>query len=367
MNKILYIDESGNTGSTLYKNGQFNFVEQPYYVLASILLDDNLSNFLSTFIIELKKKYRINMAELKAKKLYDSNYKFINELVDCMIDKEIPVFIELMDKKYYIVMNIWETMAPSNILQFEKLPEEYFVQVREIASTLYNIFDDSVYDFFTKMEYANEWLEKFYEFMLDKYKNDENMRDFCRIIKDTRKSYLEEKIKNPKEALDSYLMKPSYNSKGKPKFLLPNYHAFTDIIGRVNLFCERNICQLKSIVHDNQEQYNTIFEEVFNEMRIKDLREYCPDFIGEKMNPCIPKEMTLLFDDSKNDIFIQVADILAGLINQWWQDFINEKQNCNAKYYVNNFYKLASNILFVVPNQHVQKVEQFIKLLSINF
>lgn len=365
MNKTLYIDESGNTGSTLYKNGKFNFFEQPYYVLASILLDDNLSNFLSTFIKTLKNKYRINMYELKANKLYDSNYKFINELVDYIMDQKIPIFIELMDKKYYIATNIFETAAPSNILPFEKLPEGYFIQARDIVSNLCNYFDDSVYEFFTKMEYTNEWLEQFYQFMVDKYKNDDNMGQFCRIIEDTRKSYFEEKIKNPKEALDSYLMKPSYNSKGNPKFLLPNYQAFTDIIGRVNLFCEQNSCQLKSIVHDNQEQYNTIFEEVFNEMKIKDLRGCFPDFIEKKMNPYILKETNLSFDDSKNNISIQVADVLAGLINQWWQDFINENQDCNAKYYMHTFYNLSSNINFVVPDQHFEKMIMFKRMLTI--
>ena len=98
----LYIDESGNTGETLSKDSKFNFEEQPYYVLAGILVDDNTSTELEKFISSQKTTHHIQGNELKAKNIYSSKPAFVSELFDYIISNDIPFFIELMDKLFYL-------------------------------------------------------------------------------------------------------------------------------------------------------------------------------------------------------------------------------------------------------------------------
>src|SRR5690606_36770356 len=103
-----YIDESGNTGETLSKDSKFNFIDQRYYVLTGVLLDDNSQTALSAFIHSQITKHRIQGNELKAKNLYDSKPAFISELVDFIVANKTPFFIELMDKHLYLHIQLVE-------------------------------------------------------------------------------------------------------------------------------------------------------------------------------------------------------------------------------------------------------------------
>lgn len=364
MDKELYIDESGNTGSTLYTNGKFNFAEQPYYVLAAILLDSEMKNKLSVFVDNLKKEYKISGTELKSSNLYENKHLFINKLIDYIVNEKIPIFIELMDKKYYININLFEVIRPSNILGLENLTEEYFETARNIASFLYNWLDNSAYAYFSKVlnDYNHDSLEQFYKLLIDKFQTNSDMNFLCKIIKDTRNLYFETKSKNVKNVLKYFLPEPDLNINGKPIFLLPNYNSFTNIISITNKFCADAGFQLSNIVHDEQKQYDTIFKDVFNKMKQQDYGTYAPKFVNKKINTYIPKNVNLLFRDSKSDISIQVVDIIAGTVNRWCSDFIN--LNSRGIKYLNSIHRLNENINFIIPGQHHHMIKAL--MLEIN-
>lgn len=364
MYRELYIDESGNTGSALYTNGKFNFVEQPYYVLAAILLDSEMKNKLLVFVDNLKKQYKISGTELKSSKLYGNKDLFINELIDYIVAEKIPVFIELMDKKYYININIFEVIAPSNMLQLETISEKYFEMSRDITTLLYEKFDDSIYAAFSKVlnDYNNNSLENFYKLLINKFQAISDLKFLSKIIEDTEKSYFKTKLKDSKNAFKYFLPEPDLNINENPIFLLPNYNSFTNIISRSNKFCEDAGVQLSNIVHDEQKQYDTIFKDIFNKMKQIDYGTYAPKFVNKKINTYIPKNVNLLFRDSKSNIPIQVVDIIAGTVNRWWSDFINLNSRCIK--YLNFIYRLNGNINLVIPNQHHYMMEKL--MLKIN-
>ena len=60
MNQTLYLDESGKTGSMRLVNGKnWNFSNQPYFVLCGILIKDASVSQLDKFINEIRTKYKI--------------------------------------------------------------------------------------------------------------------------------------------------------------------------------------------------------------------------------------------------------------------------------------------------------------------
>lgn len=368
MNKKLYVDESGHTGSTLYKNNNFNFVEQPYFVLSGILLNDEENKNLENFVNALKIKHEVMGTELKAKNLYNTKDKFINELISYILDKKISIFIELIDKKHYINIQIFEVIAPSNRMALEKLPEEYFESAINCIYELSNYLDDTVYDFFSQVlhDYTNDSLEKFYEFLINKFQSS-NLPKICKLIEDTKKDYFIEKKIDPKSALDSFLPIPSINSRGKLIFLLPNFHAFTNIVGTVNKYCENNKKIYSEIIHDSQEQYDSIFDKVFNDMKNINYTIYAPNFVNKKTNFSIPHNTTLSFCDSKNHIAIQVSDIISGTLMRWWTDFINKEKNSDSAKYLNSIYNLHNKINFVVPKNNFDYFNSLITYINSNY
>lgn len=83
MSKNYYIDESGNTGDA--KINETNFSDQLFFTLAAVSIVDEI--VINKEIERLKRKYRINLTELKASKLYGKKDKFLYDLFFFLIKK----------------------------------------------------------------------------------------------------------------------------------------------------------------------------------------------------------------------------------------------------------------------------------------
>jgi len=99
-----YIDESGNSGDVLSTGNNFDFYGQPVFSLACVGIDE--SHNIEEYILNLKKQYRIQGTELKSTNIIKNKIKFVVDLISYIRKKEIPVFIEAVDKKYFISANI---------------------------------------------------------------------------------------------------------------------------------------------------------------------------------------------------------------------------------------------------------------------
>lgn len=103
-----YIDESGNTGDLSTVKIDSYFVEQRMFALAAFgcTLDQDFTDKLGA----LKKAHRIQSSELKSKQAYDKP-RFIFDLLDLLETRRAPIFIELVDKHFFVVVNIIERMV----------------------------------------------------------------------------------------------------------------------------------------------------------------------------------------------------------------------------------------------------------------
>jgi|SRR5690554_59185 len=329
----LYIDESGNTGETLSKESEFNFREQPYYVLAGLFVKNELEEELQDFVDELKTKYRVQGNELKAKNLYESKHLFITELVEFIIDKKIPFFIELMDKLFYLNIQLVEYF----IVPYYSLPinDENIYRKRFIASTLGQFLNQDIYQKFidTIKENTNDALEKFYDELISHFKNT-NQNEIKINVEQTKTDYFEKKENNPEQALKDFLPIPDENPNKRLIYLLPNYNAFTNLIARAQKYINDTSPESGfDIIHDEQKQFDVIFATALELMKNNDTDVVVNGtVINEKAMFNLEKEINLSFIDSKTNIFIQVSDLLAGVIMRFWSDFISKNEDKIQKY-----------------------------------
>lgn len=351
----LYIDESGNTGETLSKDSKFNFAEQPHYVLSGVLLSKEIESQLKNFITELVSKYRIQGNELKAKNLYDSNPNFSIGLVDFIIANEIPFFIELMDKVFYMHIQLVEYF----ILPYYSLPlnNKNIVGKSVMASTLGQFLNSSIYQKFVDTIKSNSHtaLEDFYEILICHF--DSIGAEELRLnVEQTKDDYFAKKVLNREQALKEFFPIPDENPNKRLIHLLPNYSAFTNLIARAQKYRNDFLKADFNIVHDEQKQFDIIFQSALERMKNTDLDQHVENtFVTERATFNVDNTLKLKFVDSKTNLFIQTSDLLSGLVMRFWNDFVKGKED-KVNQYMPVMNKLfypwdgkSAGINFVVP------------------
>lgn len=352
----LYLDESGNTGETLSKDLKFNFSDQPYYVLAGFFLNENSQKDLSTFLTSQISKHRISGNELKAKNLYDTKPRFISELIEYFRNNQIPFFIELMDKIFYLNFQLVEYF----IVPYYSVPfnDANIYGKRFIASTIGKYLTQDIYQSFinTIKESSNDSLENFYEILIthfDEIKEYETKKN----IEQTKADYLDLKTLDPTKALKAFLPLPDENPNKRLIHLLPNFNAFTNLIARAQKYSDNKFfIKNFEIIHDEQKQFDVIFQSALEIMKNNKTDHLTKKtIIQEKGRFDIDSNIKLNFEDSKKDIFIQVSDLLSGVVMRFWSDFINENED-KVNIYLPIIKKMHSEINYVVADHEHFKI-----------
>ena len=353
----LYIDESGNTGETLSKDFKFNFTDQPYYVLAGILLNRNSQTALSDFMNSQKLKHKIQANELKAAKLYDSKPAFIAEMVDFILKNKIPFFIELMDKQFYLHFQLVEYF----IVPYYSMPvsDENIFAKKIIASTIGQYLNENIYQSFIDAvkENTNESLENFYEILIGHFEQI-GQNETKLNIEQTKTDYLERKAEDPEKALKEFFPIPDENPNNRFIHLLPNFNAFTNLVARTQKYVDGNSANKNfEIIHDEQPQFDKIFQSALELMKNVETDKLVKiTHLTDKGRFNVDDSIKLNFKDSKMDILIQVSDLLAGVVMRFWVDFI-KKNEAKTSVYLPIIKKLnypysntTVGINYVVPN-----------------
>jgi len=343
----LYIDESGNTGETLNKNSNFNFVEQPFYVLTGILLNQNTEKDLSAFIDSQTIKFNIKSEELKASTLYKSKPSFFNELAEYITSNHIPFFVELMDKQFYLDIQLVEYF----ILPYYSLPinNENIMGKKLMVSMLGQYLNKDIYLSFIDAvkENTSESLENFYETLIDHFERI-GSDGLKANVQQTKLDYLERKVEDPEKALREFFPLPDENPNKRLIHLLPNFGAFTNIVARTQKFINDNFnCTTFAIIHDEQKQFDIIFQGALDQMKIIQTDNlFQSTLIKEKGSFNAESDIKLSFEDSKTNVSIQVSDLVAGVIMRFWVDFTREN---DAK--INTYLPLIKKLYYPYPNK----------------
>lgn len=319
-----YIDESGNTGDLVSKRENFDitFNGQRIFSLAAIGLMDNHLVELEKEILVFKKKYKIQSLEIKAENIFNKKPKFIQDIVEFLLENKIQYFIELTDKKYFIC----------NSIVFHQVYPPYFVPEHEERKGENQIFREICIDFFMRDLCDEQYLNFFSscieadKFSLDKSfdsirkfsisrianASDGYIKEVYSSIKENVNCTIEDfndfiKKVGEEEAVKKFIPIPDETKRGNLVHLLPQIPSLTNIIARIN-YMKGGISDI-NFIHDRQTQFDIILNQNVQEMVGFDISEF--NFTNADFN--VSEKPNITFEiDSKENIGIQIADILAG-------------------------------------------------------
>lgn len=332
-----YIDESGNTGDAATLKWQ----NQPTFVLAAV--GESKSNkSLDSHLKSLRDKHHIQMPELKGSRLFETKAEFIADLVELLIDGEYPIFVEVMDKKYFVT-----TLLVSSFLSSaEKLMSDVS-EARDcnlIAEIIYKNFDSSIIRSYGRacLERTPEAVYKFmYDFVMEvrehheaasaphEWKTEADAASWANIVDIGNRGFASTKAferMRDEGAEDAQLVSPflppaERNKRGEIVAMLPHYSAFGNLYARINAQYRDEAFEL---VHDEQDHFDDILSELKDSMSsnqyafVSDIHKEAGMPWSEITSLNFGDDQSILFSDSEDEVGIQVADVIAGFCRKYF-------------------------------------------------
>lgn len=306
-----YIDESGNTGDLATTKPETYGAEQRMFTLAAV--GCHLDELFKERFEALKATHRIRSPEVKSKQAYDRP-QFISGLLDMLKERGCPIFIEAVDKHYFIIANIMDRIVLPYVGNCDVEPRTLFVK-GVMADHMAIFGPPELAHSFIKCCQSRNYVE-----VRDFYKQIIRWAQTSRLptegVAEAFVRFTRESLKNfrtlPKaRAVERALPIPDTSPKGKLLWVLPNLTSFTHIYARINSFREKQMSGV-TLFHDEQLQFgdvllqNKIVMEVFtDEIVLPPLKS--ADFV-------FSASAKLEFLRSHDSIGIQIADVLAGFV-----------------------------------------------------
>jgi hypothetical protein len=324
-----YLDESGNTGDISLTKPELDFGGQPVFALACVGLIDPFA--VENYINILKKKHNILSTELKTTSLYNKKPNFIKDVLEYIEEKNIPFFIEIVDKKYLLAINIVNHYVMPHYFSTPRNEISIIVK-NQFSDFIYQQFPDSIFNDFINLckEPSNIKVLEYFRILI-RYLNQNpceiSQRVLMHVKQNLDKCYYMI-IKEGDDLYERFVPIPDINKKGDLVWMLPHYSSFTNIYARINLFHKGNLSNV-TITHDEQAHFDEIIKNA--KVATESIGEYVPSFVTPNANYNFTNSAPLFFADSKGNIGIQIADILSGFSMRFTSDYISKKEICLDK------------------------------------
>lgn len=314
-----YIDESGNTGDLTTAGVEAYRFEQRMFTLAAVGCDLD-DAFIERFNA-LKAAHRIQSPEVKSRQTYQRP-QFVSDLFDLLEDHGCPIFIEAVDKHYFVIANIMDRIVVPYAGECDVQPR--MLWMKGIMADHMAIYGPpELAQAFIACCQSRDYVEvrEFYKQIIRWAQTSrlptEGVADaFVRFTRDSLKDFR----KLPKaKAVESALPIPDTSPTGKLLWVLPNLTSFTHIYARINRFLEKQVSGV-TLFHDEQLQFGDVLRQN------KGLME---GFTAQDMK--LPLKTAdfefsasakLEFLRSHDSIGIQIADVLAGFMARYIQDAV---------------------------------------------
>jgi hypothetical protein len=321
MSISFFIDESGHSGDAVNSGAAYDFVDQPYFVLAALGIEDEAT--LVQQIGVLRDVHRMPAGELKSKSL-QSRPAFVSDLLSFVCDQKLPFFVEVIDKRYFVCIHLVNSQLLPAVMGFKDGPEMHFIR-NNLVDFLYDEISDHVLDQFVAacMEPSDHSLMSAFGSQL-LFSAGKSMTSGAQDIRagmhhmviEAMKEYAEMRKDDP-DAYLRFLPSPDLNKRGKQVWMLPNLSSFTNIYARVNLFRQGKLADVR-LVHDQQLELENI---------LLDAKRKVESIKDAKIKPFTPQSDYLLnesarleFVSSHESVGIQVADVIAGAVMRFYRD-----------------------------------------------
>ncbi|MFJ5317521.1 DUF3800 domain-containing protein [Pectobacterium versatile] len=317
----IYIDESGHSGDMISSGNDFDFQRQPYFSLAGIGLED--SHDWEYQISELRSQHRIPSGELKSKSLI-SKPKFSADVINTLLDQHVPLFIEIVDKRYFICTHITSFQLLAPCLGYPESADLNSIKNTTADFLYFNAPTHLLNAFVTScLVPGDSTLLKSFSSLRQmstqsNYRGSEAQIAQCitHMIEVAESEY-----KNlndiQKEPWLSFLPSPDLNKHAKRVWMLPNLTSFTNIYARINRYYGHRLANIR-LVHDQQLEVENILRQ--NKEAAESLHSIASLPYTPNSDYRFEEKATFEFAMSHETIGIQLADIVAGAIMRFFRD-----------------------------------------------
>lgn len=311
-----YMDESGNTGDIINRKKDVNFSNQPIFAHSCIGFSNESLRKIEAFIKVLKRNFDIpDEQELKSEDFYFKNPKLILLISLFLVDHNIPIICEVTDKKHNISIAIVQNLI------FPQSEENERQEANVIRSMIAErITEHAPEECFKKyMAMCQLRTEKSFYDLIDVLKvffsgSDPQDLFALKMIEMTIDDYEEFKKENNIESATKYfMMLPDFDSSGNEVKMLPLVYSFYNIAARLNKHHKKNLKNIK-VIHDTTYEYCKTLKYCLTNILKSELKnkDSVPNSDYE-----LEETFELDFEDSKNSIGIQVADLVAGFLQRY--------------------------------------------------
>jgi len=298
-NKMVFLDESGHTGTIKYDSGKWNTNEQPLFVLVAIILDENKREVLYNEIDLIKKRYRIQHEIKSTHKTVRKNIEKISIDLEKILNAiEAQIRVEVVNKKYCIAKQIVDYC----IIPYYDSPinDEKGKFVRQIfANYIYEHIDDAL-------------LGKIVEIFDSNRKDIDELLKVCTELKNMMR--LETLKLNIEETIDTI---NRYEAAGlKKDNLFPLADRYKGGISTVSI-CP-HVDSFNNIVLSYPKETIFVHDEI-SDMELA-LSENTKGFLK-----LYNRNIQIKFDKSSRNQILQISDIFAGNIRLYIDSILNDK------------------------------------------
>jgi hypothetical protein len=333
----LFLDESGNTGDA----ATLEWPDQPTFVLAAVGQSES-GEGIGGHLSRLRDEYHIQMPELKGSKLFETKDQFIEELVTWLINEGHPIFVEVMDKKYFVTTLL--------VSYFLSTPEEAIRDINEvrdcniIANIIYQQFSSSVVRSYGKAcikrtpRAVYRFMADFVMEIRDQVRNAKplggwesaadaaqwaNLSDISQRGYTSTKAFeqMRDDGLGDQHLVEPFLPPAETNKRGSVVAMLPHYSAFGNMYARINAQYRDEEFEL---IHDEQDHFDHILSDLQRSMKsnqyafISEMHEQAGMPWSGTTSLDFGPNQTIRFSDSKNEVGIQVADVVAGFCRKYF-------------------------------------------------
>ena len=314
-----YIDESGNTGDLTTAGIETYGFEQRIFTLAAVGCD--LDDAFMDRFKALRTAHRIQSPEVKSRQAYERP-QFVSSLLDLLEESSCPIFIEAVDKHYFVIANIMDRIVVPYVGACDVQPRTLWMKgVMADHMAIYG--PPELAQSFIACCQSRDYVEvrDFYKQIIRWAQTSrlptEGVADaFVRFTRDSLKDFR----KLPKaKAVERALPIPDTSPKGKLLWVLPNLTSFTHIYARINRFHEKQVSDV-TLFHDEQLQFGDVLHQnkgLMEGFTTQDMKLPLKTADFE-----FSASAKLEFLHSHDSIGIQIADVIAGFVARYIQNAV---------------------------------------------
>lgn len=338
MNYNIYFDESGNTGEPRFRNGKWNWGDQPYFTLGSLCVKASDANAIAKEIIKLLHTFNPQLGdhiEWKSKANNIFNSKLLKSVVDIICRYDGKVYVDITNKKFKICHYLVDYCIFPYYLDYTPEKELYRKRRIRVANAVYSDMDESWVKSFEAICHNADENAKYREFTLFLPELEQALTQ-KKIVKDLQE------VKNFVNNYSRHQMKIGNlfppidcDNKGNQTCFLPNLDAYNNIVSTV-LNRRIPIGSHITIFHDEQLQFEKL------------LRKWT-EYIQKQSVQSI--DIQFVSSCQKMFVLIQLVDFLAGRIARLYRDISETGQPKKRDKDILNVAKplIARNVNVVAP------------------